>query len=386
MKIAFVVPGFSADENDWCIPAHTDIIKTLAQTNEVHVFTLRYPHRVDTYKIGNATVHSFNGVGSRGGASARLWRDTVQRIARENKQGAFDVIHAIFGSEAGCVAVLAGRFLRVPSVVWMVNGEMVGLRDIGYGADLIMRQRWMNNLILNLADRILCGCDALTAAAHKRNARAHVETLPLGVNSQRFCPAPQTTFSESERAHFVNVGSLLPVKDQETLLRAFKIVLQRLPKAHLTIAGVGPLDKELQTLAAGLGIAERVNFAGQVSHDQLAALYRNADVFVQASRHEGQGMALLEAAACGCAVCGTNVGALADLAKRGGAVTCQPNDAAALAETMLQTFQDRALLAARVQRLVSREYDLEQIRERLLQVYHHPAQSRMPSSRPLADA
>lgn len=386
MKLAFIVPGFSADENDWCIPAHTDIIKYLAQTHTVHVFTLRYPHRIDTYTIGSATVHSFNGVGSRGASTARLWQTALASISRENQLGAFDVVHAIFGSEAGSVAVLAGKLFRIPSVVWMVNGEMVGLGDIGYGADLITRQRWMNNLILRFADRILCGCDQLTAAAHLRSPHAQVETLPLAVNLHRFRPAsPSPLPRTDERAHFVNVGSLVPVKDQATLLRAFQFVSQKLPNAHLTIAGVGPLESELRALTATLELSAHITFAGQVPHDQLSTLYQNAAVFVQSSRHEGQGMALLEAAACGCAVCGTNVGALADLARRNAGVACPPHAAAALADALLRAYNDRAALAPRVQRLVTREYNLESIGERLTQLYHRAAPSTIPG-RPLADA
>lgn len=383
MKIAVLVPGFSADENDWCIPAHTDIVKTLAQSNEVHVFTLRYPHRVDTYRIGRATVHSFNGVGSRGIRTLRLWRNALQSISQEHKLGAFDVVQSIFGSEAGALTVAVGKWLRVPSVVWMVNGEMVGLRDIGYGADLFPRQRWMNNFILRFADRVICGCDALTTTARTRNAQTSVETLPLAVNLNRFRPA----LTESDKnAHFVNVGSLVPVKNQETLLRAFQIVCQKLPAAHLTIAGIGPLDASLRSLAAELEFAERVTFAEQVPHDQLAALYQNAGVFVQSSRHEGQGMALLEAAACGCAVCGTNVGALADLAKRGAGITCPPQDAPALADAMLRAHRERAALAPLARRIVTHEYNLETLGDRLLQIYHRTAPSHISSNRPLADA
>ncbi len=370
MKIAFVVPGFSADENDWCIPAHTDIVKMLAATNEVHVFAMRYPHRVDAYRIGNASVHSFNGVGSRGIASAQLWKNVLQHIARENKRGRFNVVHAIFGSEAGCVAVLAGKFLRVPSVVWFVDGELIGLREIEYGADLIARQRWMNKMILRFADGVLCGCESLTETARERKARARVETLPLGVDLKRFGneQGNEGRRGNRGRAEFVNVGSLVAVKDQATLLRAFSIVTRNL-EAHLTIAGTGGLENELRALAAQSEISERVTFAGSVPHDQLAALYQNAAVFVQASRHEGQGMALLEAAACGCAVCGTSVGALADLARREAAIVCEPNDARALAETMARAYRERASLAPRVGRIVASEYNLEHVAGCLLRVY-----------------
>jgi hypothetical protein len=44
MKIALIVPGFSAHEKDWCIPALLDYVRVLAQLAEVHVFKPRPPH------------------------------------------------------------------------------------------------------------------------------------------------------------------------------------------------------------------------------------------------------------------------------------------------------------------------------------------------------
>ena len=193
MKLAFVVPGFSADERDWCIPANTDLVRLLAASHEVHVFALRYPHRVDTYRIGNATVHSFNGVGSRGTTSARLWQAALSAISREQQRGKFDVIQSIFGGEAGAVAMLAARWLHVPGSIWLVDGELIGLPEISYGADLIPRQRLMNSMTLRFSDRILCGCEAMTELACSRLPRAQrsrAVTLPWGLNTQRFNYAP----------------------------------------------------------------------------------------------------------------------------------------------------------------------------------------------------
>jgi glycosyltransferase involved in cell wall biosynthesis len=371
MKIAFVVAGFAADENDWCIPAHTDMVRALATTHDTHVYTLRYPHRTDTYRVGSATIHSFGGGTVRGMNTARLWRRVMAEMTREHSRRAFDVIHALFGNEAGCLAVLTGKRLRVPSVVWLVNGELTGLRDIGYGADLNPRLRVMNQIILRFADSILCGCDALTERAHARMAptrRARVETLPLGVNTTRFFPRSAVADTRT-RVEFINVGSLLPVKDQATLLRAFALARREIRDAHLTIVGDGPLENELRALTAELEIHAQVTFAGKAPHEQLPALYHAADVFAQSSRHEGQGMALLEAAACGGAVCGTNVGALRDLAARDVASACAVGDVSGLAEVMYKTAAERARSSARVLKFVDSEYNLEQISKRLNALY-----------------
>jgi glycosyltransferase involved in cell wall biosynthesis len=90
-------------------------------------------------------------------------------------------------------------------------------------------------------------------------------------------------------------------------------VTARLPGVRLVLAGAGPLLPALQARAAGLGIDDRVHFAGQVDHDALPDLLRSASIYVQTSRHEAQGMALLEAAACGLPVVGTPVGVLPEV-------------------------------------------------------------------------
>jgi len=384
MRLAFIVPGFSADENDWCIPAHTDMVRTLAAEHDVHVFAMRYPHRADIYRIGKATVHSFGGAEVRGNGTAMLWQRVMRAVAREHSHGKFDIIHAIFGGEAGCAAVLVGKFLRVPSVVWLVDGELLGLREIGYGADLNARLRGMNGLVLRWADSILCGCAMMTELARARvgeTRRARVEMLPLGVNVARFSDGKGTEEIGKTRgaigarrivgtgARFVNVGSLVAVKDQATLLRAFALARGELPDAHLTIVGDGSLGNALRALAVELQLDAAVTFAGNVPHEHVAALYGTADVFAQASRHEGQGMALLEAAACGCALCGTNVGALRDFARRGAAIAAAVGDAAGLAKAMLDAFRARARLSEQSKKITESEYNLERISDRLRMLY-----------------
>ena len=111
---------------------------------------------------------------------------------------------------------------------------------------------------LRYADRVLCGCEMLAREARKRvteERRRRIEVLPLGVNMERFSSLSDSGKinkfdlpSKGEGARYVNVGSLVSVKDQATLLRAFIQVLGELPQAQLTIAGVGPLEGECADL------------------------------------------------------------------------------------------------------------------------------------------
>lgn len=94
-------------------------------------------------------------------------------------------------------------------------------------------------------------------------------------------------------------------------------------------------------------------------HDALAQRYCEADVFVQASLHEAQGMSVLEAAACGMAIAGTPVGVLPELAERGGAIAASGFDANAIAEAIRCAMVRRKELGCRAREIVEKEFSVD---------------------------
>jgi glycosyltransferase involved in cell wall biosynthesis len=380
MKIGLIVPGFSADETDWCIPAHLNLARSLAATNQVHVFALRYPHRIGRYSIHGIHVHSFDGRSSHMLTSAQLWTTVLSELRREHLSSSFDVLHSIFGGEAGFITVLASRLLDVPSVVSLVGGELVALKDIGYGQDLRWRQRLLNQFSVRYAHRVLCGSRRMTEIARARTTSsdaARIHTLPLGVDAGMFRPSSLgssrkgnfATGGRESRRELLNVGSLLPVKDQTTLLQAFAYLVEGLPNVSLSIIGAGELGPRLRSLSSEIHVSDRVQWGGVIPHEQLPQWYNGADLYVQSSRHEGEGMAVLEAAASGLPVVGTDVGILSDLAERGAAIVVPPKDPVALAEAMRQAMTSPLPRAARALEIAQSEYNLGRIRERLVRVY-----------------
>jgi glycosyltransferase involved in cell wall biosynthesis len=96
----------------------------------------------------------------------------------------------------------------------------------------------------------------------------------------------------SGRPYVLTVATLERRKNLETLLAAMKLVRRRRPELRLAVVGApgwqGPrLD------------SEGVLALGYIDDDELAALYRGAEVFVYPSRFEGFGMPIVEAMACG---------------------------------------------------------------------------------------
>ncbi|HEX9077667.1 MAG TPA: glycosyltransferase, partial [Anaerolineae bacterium] len=133
MKIGFVLPGFSADERDWCIPALLNLVRVAASDQVVHVFALEYPYRRDVYSVYGATVHSLNGRNRGKRYAPRLWSDTLSAIRTEHRRAPFDVLHGFWANQPGLLALLAGRAFNIPVVVSAAGGELVGLPSIGYG-------------------------------------------------------------------------------------------------------------------------------------------------------------------------------------------------------------------------------------------------------------
>src|SRR5690606_10178133 len=97
----------------------------------------------------------------------------------------------------------------------------------------------------------------------------------------------------------VHIGRLMRYKNVQTLLRAFALLRQDVPRARLVIGGDGNHRPALEAMARELNIADAVDFRGFVSEDEKLRLYNEAAVFVNPSLKEGWGLTSIEANACG---------------------------------------------------------------------------------------
>lgn len=100
----------------------------------------------------------------------------------------------------------------------------------------------------------------------------------------------------------LSVGSLKAQKNHHLLLRAFAALPRR--DARLMLLGQGPEEPALRAMAAELGIADRVIFAG--FHADPAPFYATADLFVLSSDYEGFGNVIVEALSFGLPVVSTD--------------------------------------------------------------------------------
>ncbi|MFQ5789442.1 MAG: glycosyltransferase [Acidobacteriota bacterium] len=373
MNIALLLPGFSSSEADWCIPAVLNLVRGLTRSNEVHVFALRYPYRRCTYEVYGATVHALGGARRRHFGRLALLGQALRALLREHRHAPFDVLHGLWADEAGFLAATAGRLLGVPSVVSVMGGELVGFADIGYGSLLSPINRRLVHSALGKAGAVTVGSSYLHGLAGPHVPPHRLHRLPLGVDTTLFQPQPDPGDSSplaGGKTKLLHVASLVPVKNQAMLLSVLSKVAGELPEAHLHLVGEGPLRAELETQAAACGVGRRATFHGSVPHDRLPAYFRAADLCVLTSRHEGQELVTLEAAACGRTTVGTAVGLVPDLVPATRAVPV--GDAPGLSEAIIHLLQRPRRLAemgCAARGRVEKDYSLKVTVNRLQALY-----------------
>ena len=139
----------------------------------------------------------------------------------------------------------------------------------------------------------------------------------------------------------IQVANLNRVKDQETLLGAARLLLERGIDFQLDIVGRDTLGGAVQRRAAELGLDGRVAFRGFLTHLEVRPWVEAADLLVVTSRHEAGPVVVLEAAVAGVATVGTAVGHIANWSPSAAAAV-PIGDSAALAAAIEALDKDEA--------------------------------------------
>ena len=231
-----------------------------------------------------------------------------------------DVIHAHM-VHANLFARVLSRMGRMPPVICSAHSAREGgrLRALAYR----VTDRWCA-LTTHVSD---AGRMAMVASGAVPDGRVIV--MPNGIDTSRF--RPDQASREQTRRNLglgpddrlvLNVGRLVPEKDQAMLIEAFCEVSRDLPKARLMIAGDGPLRDALAHQVARHGLNHVVLLAG--ARNDIPELLHAADVFVLSSRIEGMPLVVGEALASGLPVVATAAAGVAELA--GDTATLTPTE------------------------------------------------------------
>jgi glycosyltransferase involved in cell wall biosynthesis len=201
--------------------------------------------------------------------------------------------------------------------------------------------RWFERWSLQgAAGAYTCNAEA-GQILRRKGLTGQLELLPLGVDTERFRPADRPSPGARLRVGFV--GRLIPVKGIDVLLRALAMD----DRLDLEIYGGGPEDASLRSLAAELGVAERVRFHGHVDEAALVDVYPSFDVLAVPSVLvpnvlEQFGRVVVEGQACGVPVVASDCGALPDVVDDAGLLV-PPGDAPALSAALSRFLDEPGL-------------------------------------------
>jgi glycosyltransferase involved in cell wall biosynthesis len=281
-----------------------------------------------------------------------------------------DVVHLHSPLTLGAAARTAARRRHVPVVytnhylplnVWPATARSAQGANAAGGTASRARDAAFYAYVTGFANR----CDLVTAptATALRLLRAHGLRVPSqavsnGVSLERFAPGPRDGALRQKyalppgRPLVLSVGRLSPEKSADVLIAA----LARLPRADdnggqdagpvLVLAGTGPDDGRLRSLARHYGVADRVCFPGFIADEDLPGLYRLAEVFAIASKAELQSLVTMAAMASGLPVVAADAGALAELVHPGeNGFLARPGHAAGIAESLGLLCRDADLRA-----------------------------------------
>jgi glycosyltransferase involved in cell wall biosynthesis len=177
----------------------------------------------------------------------------------------------------------------------------------------------------------------------------------------------------TDKTIVLTVQRLHERKGVHVYLEAAALALKRHPELVFVVVGGGPESEKLKALASRLGISSGVLFTGKVSDEDLPGYYQSADLFAFHSFHEGFGIVLLEAMACGRPIITTEAGGTKDIAVPGpGGRMVKPGDAGAFAQAIFDILKDRqawAHMGEFNRRRTEEVYDWDKIAKQYLTLY-----------------
>ena len=331
MKVLYIVTSFQRNEKDVINPWMIETIRLLDSRGvEVSVYTSAWRGLGD-HALGGIAVRRFRYCPK--SLEILSHERTIPDQIRDNKlkillvvpymlfgllrlrkllrKEHFDIIHVHWPFPLAVFGYFAGRWAGAPVVNEFYGVELRWVRNKMPVFTPFMR--W----ILRTSDLVVA-ISSHTRSEIERIAPVRVEIVPYG-SPVPSIPAQKTAEQEPSRTRRVLfVGRLVERKGVEYLVRATKELDLPFP-VQLDIVGAGPEEENLRSLAAQLGLADRVNLAGRVSSQELKEYYAACDCFVlpaiidSRGDTEGLGVVLIEAMSYRKPVVASALGGIVDI-------------------------------------------------------------------------
>ena len=289
-----------------------------------------------------------------------------------------DFTVAFFGIPSGPLGLWLQCAERIPYLVSLRGGDVPGFQpyDLAWQHRVcapFLRKIWLH------AAGVVANSAGLRNLAAQFAPRLDIPVIPNGVDAGFFQPpvSAQPPPGPENPARLLFVGRLVRQKGLDLLFKALAGLRQPF---HLRLVGDGGQRGELEREAMHFPASCRVEFLGWQDRNTIAALYREAHLFVFPSRDEGMPNVVLEAMASGLPVLATAIPGSTDLVRDGlnGRIV-PPEDPEALADALkdlLATPGRLATMGGASRSIVEHEYTWHRVAAAyldLMRAHPHPS-------------
>lgn len=295
-------------------------------------------------------------------------KNLVKKLYRDFK---FDLIHAHVTLPDGYTAMELAQDLDIPFVVTIHGADLYITIKKNTGCLYALKQ------VFKRADRIILVSNELKKIL-SNYFEVSDKLLVIGngipINKIYTCKDNIDPSNNKNKGFMLlSVSCLIERKGIDYNLRALSKLINKYPELRYIIVGDGIEKDKLRELAKELGVYERVEFTGMLSHDDVLKYMKEADIFSLPSWNEAFGVVYIEAMACGKPVIGCEGEGLKDFVRNfETGLLVKPKDVDSLAEAMdfLLTNPDKAKeIGERGRKLVLDNYTWEKNAEKTIRVY-----------------
>jgi len=259
------------------------------------------------------------------------------KIGRICKNGGFNIIHA-HSAHALSTAIQAKIFYRSVKVI---ASRRV---DFSIRKNPFSIHKYNNRFV----NKIICISEKIRKVMLNDGIDEHkLITIHDGIDIRKFDHIKPPQFFRKNwqiPQNHILVGTVAAItgeKDYPNLLKAAKIVIDRLPNVTFMAAGNGKDENSIKIMAKQLNLENRFIFTG--FQKNIGDFLKSFDIFVLASKKEGLGTSVLDALAAGLPVIGTETGGIPEMITHNeNGMLVKPQNPQALADTIIELAKDKA--------------------------------------------
>lgn len=283
-------------------------------------------------------------------------------------------LHNHLGSSSGSVAMLAAEMGGF-TFSFTLHGSYIFFEPYRWRIDEKIKRALFVCCI-----SYFCRSQGMFFAESEHWQRMYV--IHCGIDPTLFTPVSHHKNSKK----LLYVGRLANGKGLPLLLESLVTLKASHPDLMLTIVGDGSDRKNLELLAAQLGLKEKVKFVGSKSQTEVLQYLQKTDIFVLPSFSEGVPVVLMEAMAASIPVVATQVGGVSELVEDGvNGYLIPPGDTISLIKSIDNLLQDnrpRAKLGVNGRKKVEQEFNIYHEVERLYRVLKTAKEGKLEAIRP----